>query len=57
LIENQEIDLIDEDNTPFLQKQLTDLQNENAGEEQVNIRLSSPTMQKLESAELQIKDK
>ena len=27
MVENQEIDLIDEDNTPFLQKQLTDLQN------------------------------
>jgi hypothetical protein len=52
MVENQHIDLIDEDNTPFLQKQLTDLQNENAGESQVNIRLSSPTMQKLDNAEL-----
>ena len=56
MVENQHIDLVDEHNTPFLQKQLTDLQNENAGEDQVNIRLSSPTMNKLDNAELQIKE-
>jgi len=66
MIEREEIDLVDEQNTPFLQKQLTDYvnaqqQNANGGpgddildDEQVDIRLESPKMSQLDNAELKI---
>lgn len=63
MVENQEIDLVDDQQQPFLQKQLTDLMNNQntAGtgeeEETVDIRIESPTMNKLENAELQINEK
>lgn len=62
MVEDQDIDLLDDENKPFLQKQLTNLMNnQNAtdtggADQQVDIRIGSPTMNKLEDAELQIND-
>lgn len=65
MIENNDVELLDDEKTPFLQKQLTELlenQNQMAstggdGNEQVNIRVESPSMSKLKNAELQINEK
>ena len=67
LVENQQIDLLDENNVPLLQKQLTSMtngqQNPDTGaadeedileEGQINIRTASPDARKLDNAELHV---
>jgi len=59
MVENKELELHDEDGAPFLQKHLDDLklkvENEEESE-QVDIRIESPSMNKLDKAELQIQE-
>jgi hypothetical protein len=59
MVENNEIELHDEEGSPFLQKHLEDLKKQVENEEeddQVDIRIESPSMNKLDNAELQIQE-
>ena len=58
MVENNDVELLNEDGAPFLQRHLEDLkkQVENEDDERVDIRIESPSMNKLDNAELQIKE-
>jgi hypothetical protein len=60
MVENNQVELLNEDGAPFLQKHLEDLKKQVENEEdseQVDIRIESPSMNKLENAELHVQEK
>ncbi len=69
MIEDQQVDLVDADNTPLLQKQISlftdkQMQMNNQGDtgaaadgDAVNIRVNSPDARKLAQADLQVQEK
>lgn len=58
MVENQEVELHDEDGAPFLQKHLEDLKKQvgDGEEDTVDIRIESPSLNKLDNAELAIQE-
>lgn len=58
MVENREVELHDEEGEPFLQDHLENLKQhqENGEGDSVDIRIPSPSINKLDNAELQIKE-
>jgi hypothetical protein len=55
MVENEEVELHDEDGAPFLQKHLSELKKQVEREDDespIDIRVESPSMNKLDKAEL-----
>ena len=60
MVEDQDVELHDEEGAPFLQQHLSDLafkQDADDEDKPVNIRIESPSMNKLENAELAVNEK